>query len=151
MTVRVLIVDDEELARDGIRTRLRRFSDVEVLAECDNGRRAIEAIRRCTPNLIFLDVQMPGKNGFEVIEEIGWETFPRVIFVTAHDRYAIQAFDVNALDYLLKPIDDERFDLAFQRAREALAHDQDRNLGQRLASLLGQLQPNRDIGNHGNR
>jgi two-component system LytT family response regulator len=137
MTLRVVIVDDEELARRGIRTRLQRFTDVEVVAECANARQAIDAIRRCTPDLVFLDVQMPGKSGFDVIEAVGWETFPYVIFVTAHDRYAIRAFEVNALDYLLKPIDDERFDLAFQRARNTLAGDRDRDLGQRLASILG--------------
>jgi two-component system LytT family response regulator len=139
MTLRVVIVDDEALARKGIRTRLLRFPDVDIVAECDNGRHAVEAIRRYTPNLVFLDVQMPGKSGFEVIEEVGWEAFPYFIFVTAHDRYAIRAFDVNALDYLLKPIDDERFDLALQRAREALTHDRDRDLDQRLASVVAEL------------
>jgi two-component system LytT family response regulator len=142
MTLRVVIVDDEELARRGIRTRLQRLSDVEIVAECGNGRQAIDAIRRYAPNLVFLDVQMPGKTGFDVIEEVGWEAFPYVIFVTAHDQYAIQAFEVNALDYLLKPIDDERFDLAFQRTRDTLARDRDRDLGQRLASVLGDIGAN---------
>jgi two-component system LytT family response regulator len=139
MTLRVVIVDDEDLARRGIRTRLQRFTDVDIVADCSNGRQAIDVIRRCTPDLVFLDVQMPGKTGFDVIEQVGWETFPYVIFVTAHDRYAIRAFEVNALDYLLKPIDDERFDLAFQRARDAVAGEQDRELGQRLASVLGDI------------
>jgi two-component system LytT family response regulator len=139
MTLRVAIVDDEELARRGIRTRLQRFPDVDVVADCSNGRQAIDSIRRRTPDLVFLDVQMPGKTGFDVIEQVGWETFPYVIFVTAHDRYAIRAFEINALDYLLKPIDDERFDLAFQRARDALAADRDREFGQRLASVLGDV------------
>ena len=138
MTLRVAIVDDEELARRGIRTRLERAGDVEIVAECSNGRQAADAIRRSAPDLVFLDVQMPGKTGFDVIEEVGWESFPYVIFITAHDQYAIRAFEVNALDYLLKPIDEERFDLALQRAREGLAGDRDRELGQRLASLLGE-------------
>jgi two-component system LytT family response regulator len=142
MTLRVVIVDDEELARRGIRTRLQRLSDVEVVAECSNGRQAIDAIRRYTPDLVFLDVQMPGKTGFDVIEDVGRDAFPYVIFVTAYDRYAIQAFEVNALDYLLKPIDDERFDLAFQRARDTLARDRGRDLGQRLASVLGDIRAN---------
>jgi two-component system LytT family response regulator len=142
MTLRVAIVDDEELARRGIHTRLQRFPDVEIVADCSNGRQAVDSIRRRTPDLVFLDVQMPGKTGFDVIEEVGWEIFPYVIFVTAHDRYAIRAFEVNALDYLLKPIDDERFDLAFQRARDTLAADRDRKFGQRLASVLG------DVGAH---
>ena len=139
MTMRAVIVDDEELARRGIRVRLQRFSEVDIVAECSNGAKAIEAIRRYAPNLVFLDVQMPGKTGFDVIEEVGREAFPYVIFVTAHDRYAIRAFEVNALDYLLKPIDDERFDTALQRAREALVSDRDRDFGQRLASALGEI------------
>lgn len=142
MTLRVVIVDDEDLARRGIRKRLQPFTDVAIVAECSNGRQAIDSIRRCTPDLVFLDVQMPGKMGFDVIEQVGWEAFPYVIFVTAHDRYAIRAFEVNALDYLLKPIDDERFDIAFQRARDALAGDRDRELGQRLASALGDVGAN---------
>jgi two-component system, LytTR family, response regulator len=139
LNLRVAIVDDEELARRGILARLQRHSEVEVVAQCVNGRQAIDAIRRHTPDLVFLDVQMPGKTGFDVIENVGWEAFPYVIFVTAHDKYAIQAFEVNALDYLLKPIDDERFELAFQRAREALARDRECELGQRLASVLGEI------------
>ncbi len=139
MTLRVVIVDDEELARRGIRTRLQRSTDVEIVSECSNGRQAIDTIRRSAPDLVFLDVQMPGKNGFDVVEAIGGTAFPYVIFVTAHDRYAIRAFEVNALDYLLKPIDDERFDLAFQRAREALSRDRDRDLGRRLAAIAGEI------------
>jgi two-component system, LytTR family, response regulator len=139
VTLRVIIVDDEELARRGIRTRLGRSRDVEIVGECSNGRQAIDAIRHSTPDLVFLDVQMPGKSGFDVIEAIGSKQFPYVIFVTAHDRYAIRAFEVNALDYLLKPIDDERFDLAFQRARDSLARDRDRDLGRRLASVLTEI------------
>src|SRR3981081_835277 len=139
MTLRVAIVDDEELARRGIRTPLQRFPDVDVVADCSNGRQAIDSIRRRTPDLVFLDVHMPGKTGFDVIEQVGWETFPYVIFVTAHDRYAIRAFEVNALDYLSNPIDDELFDLAVQRARDALAADRDREFGQRLASVLGHV------------
>ena len=142
MNLRVVIVDDEDLARRGIRTRLQRFPDVDIVADCSNGRQAIDSIRRCTPDLVFLDVQMPGKTGFDVIEEVGWEIFPHVIFITAHDRYAIRAFEVNAIDYLLKPIDDERFDIAFQRARDALAAERDREFGQRLASVLGEVGPN---------
>ncbi len=139
MTLRVVIVDDEELARRGIRTRLQHLADVDIVAECNNGRQAISAIRRCAPDLVFLDVQMAGKTGFDVIEDVGWEAFPYVIFVTAYDQYAIRAFEVNALDYLLKPIDDERFDLAFQRARATLARDQKQELGQRIASVLGDI------------
>jgi two-component system LytT family response regulator len=139
MTMRVVIVDDEELARRGIRTRLERLGDVDIVAECGNARGAIDAIRREAPDVVFLDVQMPGKTGFEVVESIGRETFPHVIFVTAHDQYAIRAFEVNALDYLLKPIDDERFDVALQRARESLTRDRDSDAGRRLSAVLSQL------------
>ena len=139
MTMRVVIVDDEELARRGIRTRLQRGCDIDIVAECGNAREAIGAIRRESPDVVFLDVQMPGKTGFEVIESVGWDVFPHVIFVTAHDRYAVQAFEVNALDYLLKPIDDDRFDAALQRARESLSRDRDSDMGRRLSSVLRQL------------
>jgi two-component system LytT family response regulator len=137
--VRVLIADDEELARRGIKARLLRAGDAQVVAECSRGAQAIEAIRRTTPELVFLDVQMPGKTGFEVIEAIGVEQFPHVIFVTAHDCYALRAFDVHALDYVLKPIDDDRFDLALERARQCLSLSRDGDLGRRLASALGDL------------
>lgn len=160
--MRVVIVDDEELARRGIRTRLQRSRDIEIVAECGNGREAIEAIRGTSPDLAFLDVQMPGKTGFDVIEAIGCDAFPFIIFVTAHDRYAIRAFEVNALDYLLKPIDDERFDAALQRARESLVRGRDSKVGRRLASVLGEMavvgdnqqpppQPNRMVVRSGGR
>jgi two-component system, LytTR family, response regulator len=139
MPMRVVIVDDEELARRGIKARIPGSRDVDIVAECSNGREAIAAIRSTSPDLVFLDVQMPGKSGFDVIEAIGCDTFPRVIFVTAHDQYAIRAFEVSALDYLLKPIDDERFDIALGRARESLARDHDSDVGRRLASLLGEV------------
>ena len=137
--MRVVIVDDEELARRGIRTRIQRSRDIEIIAECGNGREAIEAIRGTSPDLVFLDVQMPGKTGFDVIEAIGWDAFPPVVFVTAHDQYAVRAFEVNALDYLLKPIDDERFDIALQRARESLVRNRDSDVGRRLASVLSEM------------
>ena len=139
MPMRVVIVDDEELARRGIKARIQRSRDVDIVAECSNGREAVAAIRSTSPDLVFLDVQMPGKTGFDVIEAIGCDTFPHVIFVTAHDQYAIRAFEVSALDYLLKPIDDERFDIALARARESLARDHDSDVGRRLARLLGEM------------
>ena len=136
MTIRVLIADDEELARRGIRTRLAKSSDMEIVAECRNGREVIEAVRRASPDLVFLDVQMPGKTGFDVIASIGAQAFPHVIFVTAYDRYAIRAFEVNAVDYILKPIDDERFELALERARELLMRERDGNFTRRLTAVL---------------
>lgn len=140
MTMRVVIVDDEELARRGIRSRLERDGDAEILAECRNGREAIDAIRRLSPDLVFLDVQMPGKDGFDVVAALEREAPPHVIFVTAHDRYAVKAFDVHAFDYLLKPIDDDRFATALARAREAVARSRDGDAARRLAALL------RDVG-----
>ena len=119
MTLRVLVVDDEPLARDHIIDRLAHEEDVEVVGTADNGDDAIAEIRRLHPDLVFLDVQMPGLSGMEVAEKLGAE-MPRTIFCTAFDQYAIKAFDVAAIDYLLKPFDDERFHEAFRRARNAI-------------------------------
>ena len=140
MTLRTVIVDDEELARRGIRARLRGFPDVDVVAECASRRQAVDAIRRFGPDLVFLDVQLADATGFDVIEEIGAEAFPNVIFVTAHDQYAIEAFRVNALDYLLKPVDQERFDLAFNRMRHAAAAESQQNFIRRLSGALETFQ-----------
>ena len=128
MTIRTLIVDDEDLARRGLRTLLRHADDVEILAECRNGREAIAAIAHCEPDLVFLDIQMPGKTGFEVIAEIDEGKCPYVIFVTAFDKFALQAFDVHALDYLLKPVNEERFHAALSRARTVLSSVRDESL-----------------------
>jgi two-component system LytT family response regulator len=115
--IRTLIVDDEPLARRGIRARLAG-TDIETVGECDGGRAAIDAIHSLAPDLVFLDVQMPEIDGFAVIESIGAERMPVVIFVTAFDTHAVHAFDCHALDYLLKPIDDARFAESLARARE---------------------------------
>ena len=114
--IRAIIVDDEALARRGIRARLERTGGYTVVAECASGREAIAAIREYAPNVVFLDVQMPGVDGFGVIDAIGADEMPVVIFVTAHDQYAIRAFEIAAIDYLLKPVTEERFALAFKRA-----------------------------------
>ncbi|MDB4910072.1 MAG: response regulator receiver [Gemmatimonadetes bacterium] len=119
--IRVLIVDDEALGRLRVRDLVRNESGVEVIGEAADGDAAVKAIRELKPDLIFLDVQMPRKNGLDVVKEIGAERMPMTIFVTAYDRYALQAFDVAALDYLVKPFDDERFEQAFRRARRSLA------------------------------
>jgi two-component system LytT family response regulator len=132
MTIRTLIVDDEDLARRGLRTLLRHADDVEILKECRNGREAVEAIAHSEPDLVFLDIQMPGKTGFEVIAEIDEEKCPYVIFVTAFDKFALQAFDVHALDYLLKPVNEERFHAALSRARTVLSSARDDSLVRRF-------------------
>jgi two-component system, LytTR family, response regulator len=139
MSIRTLIVDDEELARRGLRSLLRHAEDVEILGECRTGREAIEAIRRFEPDLVFLDVQMPGKNGFDVIAEIDEEKCPYVIFVTAFDKFALRAFDVHALDYLLKPLNEERLKAALARARATLASTRDESLISRFVQIASEL------------
>lgn len=123
MTLRVVVVDDERPAREKVRRFLSAVPDVEVVAEVATGLDAVAAIRDWAPDVVFLDVQMPGLNGFEVVEAIGADEMPAVVFVTAFDRYAIAAFDVEAADYLLKPFDEARFVKALERARRRLADD----------------------------
>jgi len=118
--LKVLIVDDEELARRGLEIRLARFADIEICGQCRNGREAIDAIRAQRPDVVFLDVQMPGIDGFEVVRRLSGSDMPIVIFVTAYDSFALQAFEANALDYLLKPINDQRLDDAIGRARRVI-------------------------------
>jgi len=139
MNIRAVIVDDEELARRGIAARLCKFDDIEIVAECKNGREAIAAIKKFTPDLVFLDIQMPGKTGFDVIREIETPSFPLIIFVTAHDEHAIRAFQVNALDYVLKPIDDERFEGVVRRIRAAVLQRNQSALGQMLQSVFEKM------------
>lgn len=121
--IRALIVDDEAPARANVRALLRRHPDIELAGEHDQGHTAAEAIRTGRPDLVFLDVQMPGCDGFDVLEMLGADLPAAIIFITAYDNYALQAFDVGALDYLLKPYSDDRFDMALLRARERLAPD----------------------------
>ena len=119
MGIRTLIVDDVELARERVKILLDD-PEVEIVAECANGREAIKAIGSLKPDLVFLDVQMPKVGGFEVVEAVGVEEMPAVIFVTAYDEYALRAFEVNAVDYLLKPFDEERLRKAVARARRVI-------------------------------
>jgi two-component system LytT family response regulator len=118
MSIRTLIVDDEVLSRRGIEIRLRAASDFEILAQCANGREALAAIQQYQPDVMFLDIQMPGVSGFEVLAQVPQQSLPLVVFITAYDQYAIQAFEARAIDYLLKPIDDVRFAAALTRVRE---------------------------------
>jgi two-component system LytT family response regulator len=134
---RVLIADDEAPARRLLRSCLARHDDVEIIGEAENGLEAVDAIRSLEPQLVLLDVQMPGLTGFEVIEAIGADAMPAVIFATAYDEFALQAFDVHAVDYLLKPFSRERFDVAFDRAQARLKHGQG-DAG-KLATLLASL------------
>ena len=116
--MRTLIVDDEPLARRGVVLRLRKFRDIEVVGECGDGPSAVEKILELTPDVVFLDVQMPGMDGFEVLRALPRESMPAVIFLTAYEQHALRAFEVHALDYLLKPVNDERFGDAIRRARQ---------------------------------
>ena len=136
MKIRVIIVDDERLAREGIKTFLAEEPDVEVVGECADGASAVRAVEERRPDLLFLDVQMPRLNGFDALEAIAPERLPLVIFTTAHDEHAIRAFEVNALDYLLKPFKQARFKAALQRAREQWAARSAAEADPRLASLL---------------
>jgi len=140
--IRTLIVDDEPLARRGIRAHLKEERDVEVISECSNGREAVRAIESESPDLVFLDVQMPELDGFGVIEAINVERLPAIIFVTAYDTYALRAFEVHALDYLLKPFDGERFHKALQRARAQIERRSISDLSHRLQSLIDDLRTN---------
>lgn len=123
--IRTLIVDDEPLARSSLVVLLRPDPDIEIVGECGSGAEAVTAIRSTEPDLVFLDVQMPECDGFDVLELLGAELPTAVIFVTAYDQYALRAFEAGALDYLLKPFDNSRFDRALKRAKEKLAHAKD--------------------------
>jgi two-component system LytT family response regulator len=145
MKVRTLLVDDEPLARERIRTMLRDEEDVEVAGECGDGPAAVAAIKKLSPDLLFLDVQMPGMDGFEVLRAVGKERMPVVIFVTAYDQHAVKAFEAHALDYLLKPFKPARLKETVQRAREHLANRQAGAISKSLAALLGQANPEREF------
>ncbi len=137
--IRALVIDDEPLARELIREMLSDDPEVEIIGECANGHEAVAAIRAHTPDLLFLDVQMPELGGFAVLEALGAEHIPFVIFVTAYDQYAVRAFEVHALDYLLKPFDRERFEAAWQRAKAQIRRERNANLDQRILALLEEL------------
>jgi two-component system LytT family response regulator len=140
--LKALIVDDEELARRGLEIRLETFDDIEICAQSRNGREALDAVREHAPDIMFLDVQMPGMDGFDVMRNLSTSNMPAVIFVTAYDEYALKAFDANALDYLLKPINDDRLAEAVERARhdsdEKQANDHRGKLLKFVCDLTGQ-------------
>jgi two-component system LytT family response regulator len=134
--LRVLIADDERLARQRLEDLLAHEENVEIVGRTDNGLSTIAAIRELEPNLVFLDIQMPGKTGLEVVREMGADAMPPVIFTTAYD-HAVTAFDLAAIDYLIKPFDDERFEKAFRRARKMIELNQVHKLSEELRALLG--------------
>jgi two-component system LytT family response regulator len=134
--IRAIIADDEPLARRGVRQLLSPHRDVEVVAETRNGRETVRALRELKPELLFLDVQMPELDGFDVLREIGPQHMPSVIFVTAYDQFAVRAFDAHALDYLVKPLDESRFAEALERVRERLRSTEAIDLSRKLSALL---------------
>jgi len=136
--VLALIVDDEPLARRGVVLRLRKFKDVEIAGQCGDGESAVEKILELSPDLVFLDVQMPGMDGFEVLRAVPPEKIPNVIFLTAYEQHALRAFEVHALDYLLKPVDDERFAAAIGRARNLLDSSLKTKMAERVLQMLDQ-------------
>ena len=137
--LKTLIVDDEALARRGLRYRLAGVEDIELVGEAKNGREALKLIDELNPDLVFLDIQMPGMDGFDVLRSLDVDDMPTIVFVTAFDEFAVQAFEASALDYLLKPIEDERLNEALDRVRKFT--DQKRALGHKksLLDLLGQI------------
>ena len=136
MKVRIILADDEPLARERLRDLLMADSRIELIAECSNGQEAVEAIQAHSPDLVFLDVQMPELDGFGVLAELEASRRPAVIFVTAHDKFALRAFEVHAIDYLLKPFDRERFKTALERALNHLKQHDTNDLKDRLSALL---------------
>ncbi|MBV9772905.1 MAG: response regulator [Gemmatimonadetes bacterium] len=141
--IRALIVDDEPLARDLLRFMLEEEADVEVVGECRNGAEAVEAVRDDPPDLLFLDVQMPELDGFGVVRALEPEGLPTLVFVTAYDRYALRAFEVHALDYLLKPFDEARLAETLRRARERLSRADPDEVGRRVLAMLAEMEPRR--------
>lgn len=144
MKIRTLIVDDEALGRERVRTLLARDDEIEVVGECGDGKKAVAAIEKLKPDLVFLDVQMPEVDGFGVLEAISGAPMPAIVFVTAFDKYAVQAFEVHALDYLLKSFDRERFEATLKRAKQAIRRSRDGALNERLTGLIEDLEARKE-------
>lgn len=138
--IRTLIVDDEPLARLRIINLLKKVDYVSIIGECKNGREALKSIKSYKPDLVFLDIQMPDLNGFDVLSQAQFNPVPFIIFVTAYDQYALKAFDVHAVDYLLKPFDDDRFMTALQHAKQQLDLKENASLHQKMLKLLENYQ-----------
>lgn len=141
MPTRVLIVDDEALARDRLRQLLQVEPEIQIVGECADGQEAVATIQRESPDLIFLDIQMPELDGFGVLEALKTDRVPVIVFVTAYDQFALKAFDVHAVDYLLKPFDRERFQAALRHALVQVRQHDDKSLAQRQSAALADLKP----------
>lgn len=142
--IKTLIVDDEPLARRNLRLLLEQDPQIEIIGECRNGKEAVKAIEASRPDLIFLDIQMPEMDGFDVVEQVGAELLQAIVFVTAFDQYALKAFEVHALDYLLKPYDDFRFQQALQRAKSQIETREITKVSKRLIALLEERESRRE-------
>src|SRR4028118_1935680 len=139
--IKVLVVDDELLARERIRSLLSEHADIKIVGECVNGREAVNALHNLAPDLVFLDIQMPKMDGFQVIEEIGVERMPVIVFVTAYDKHALRAFEAHALDYLLKPFDHDRFNTALQRTKTFVRQQKLGEISESLFAVLQDMKP----------
>jgi two-component system LytT family response regulator len=140
-SITTVIVDDEPLARKGLAFRLSEYQDIQVVEQCSNGDEALSAISQLSPKLVFLDIQMPGKTGFDVLKELQHieSDLPIIVFVTAYDQYALKAFEVNALDYLLKPVDDERLEECLNKVRQHIASESQSDNQSKLVDMMSKL------------
>jgi two-component system, LytTR family, response regulator len=143
--IKTIIVDDEPLARRNLRLLLEQDSQIEIIGECRNGKEAVKAIESSHPDLIFLDIQMPEMDGFDVLEQVGADQVHAIVFVTAFDQYALKAFSVHALDYLLKPYDDLRFSQALQRAKTQIESREINKVSKRLLALLEERENQKEL------
>jgi two-component system LytT family response regulator len=146
LRIRTAIVDDEVLSRRGIALRLHEAPEFEVVAECSNGREAVGTLQRERPDLVFLDIQMPGMSGFDVLAHLPRDTLPLVVFITAYDQYAVRAFEARAIDYLLKPIDDRRFDATLERVRQNAVARSAADQRDRLLEIVAEITGSGEIG-----
>jgi len=143
--MRTLLVDDESLSRRGLELRLRVANDIEIIGQCSNGREALSAIREFKPDLVFLDIQMPGLSGFDVLAELQPHELPMIVFVTAYDRFAVQAFEARAIDYVLKPVDDARLAATLAHVRELVEQRTAVAERNQLVNLLAELRGSGEI------
>jgi len=141
MKIRTLIVDDEPLARERMRSLLADEPDVEVVGEAADGIKAVLAIEEHKPDVVFLDVEIPNMDGFHILESVGSDRIPAIVFVTAHDQYALRAFDVRAVDYILKPFGRERLQKALERAKEQITREKSSDLSGQLVALIEEMRP----------
>ena len=137
--VRVVIADDEPKARNNIRRMLKEYPEFEIIKMCRDGKETLDAITELSPDLVFLDIQMPGYNGFELLQKIEEDALPKIVFVTAYDEFALQAFEVHAIDYLMKPFDATRFNKAIQKAKESLMPELKADVNQKIKNLLATI------------